>query len=130
MGVIFDVIKWSFGAIKGYFTKKQDVDLEKYKVDGRVSEKALDTALEVEKARANQRISDNSTWVTRMIRPLFAAPLIYYVWAIVIDSVHGDGTNVLAVPDFLQKWFGLIIVAYFGGRSFEKIAGSFLNRKK
>ena len=60
---------------------------------------------------------------------LFALPLIIYFWkTIVYDKVLGWGTTD-TLTGMIGDWAGLIIVAYFGGRSIEKVARVFANRK-
>jgi hypothetical protein len=73
-------------------------------------------------------ISEQGRWYTALPRPLFAYAIVIYVWKVVVwDKVFGLGiTDPLtgAVGD----WAGLIMVAYFGGRSVEKIAQIFKRR--
>lgn len=65
-------------------------------------------------------IAEQGWWVTAMIRPLFAYPLIIYTWAIVLDSIWFHSKSVWRLPDFLEEWYGWIIAAYFLMRPIEK----------
>lgn len=126
VGLLTELVK----GLSGLFTQKQNVDLEKYKVDGQVSEKALDVALQLEKARGEQQIADNANWSTRMIRPAIASALIFYIWAIVLDSTIWNSGTVQRLPGFVEEWFFIILTTYFTGRSVEKIADAILKRSK
>lgn len=83
-------------------------------------------------AKANAKeiiIAEQGRWFTAMIRPLFALPLIVYFWKIVIyDKILGWGTTD-PLTGLIGEWAGLIILAYFGGRSIEKVARVFANRR-
>src|SRR5262245_39500333 len=73
-------------------------------------------------------IAEQGRWYTAIIRPLFALPLIIYYWKIlVVDTVFGLGTTPL-VGNPIAEWSGWIILAYFGGRSLEKVSRIFANR--
>jgi putative SOS response-associated peptidase YedK len=55
-------------------------------------------------------------------RPLFAFAFIIYVWKVVVwDKVLGLGATG-ALPDEMGQWAMIVLTAYFGGRSIEKVA--------
>ena len=59
------------------------------------------------------------------IRPLLAAPVIIYFWKVIVwDKVLGLGTTD-PITGMIADWTGLIITAYVGGRSIEKVARIF-----
>jgi len=67
-------------------------------------------------------IAEQGRWFTAMIRPLFAIPFIVYAWKVVVfDKVLGLGTTD-PLTGQIGDWAGIIIVAYFGGRTVEKVA--------
>jgi len=72
--------------------------------------------------------AEQGRWWSALPRPLFAAAIVIYVWKVVVwDKVLGLGvTDPLTGP--VGEWAGLIMVAYFGGRSVEKIARIFRPR--
>lgn len=97
-------------------TDAQAVDLAKAEIQAEIAARA----------EANKLlIVEQGRWFTACIRPLFAFPLIIYYWkTIVWDKVLGLGSTD-PLNGSIGEWAGWIIVAYFGGRSLEKVAQVF-----
>ena len=56
-----------------------------------------------------------------MPRPLFAFAFIIYVWKVVVwDKMLGLGSTDALSGDVAQ-WATVVLTAYFGGRSLEKL---------
>ncbi len=73
-------------------------------------------------------IAEQGRWYTALPRPLFAFAFIIYVWKVVVwDKVFGLGSTDGLSPE-LSQWALIILTAYFGGRSIEKVA-RILSRK-
>jgi len=73
-------------------------------------------------------IAEQGRWYTAIIRPLLAAPVIIYLWKVVVwDKVLGLGATD-PITGMAADWSGLIITAYVGGRSIEKVARIFARR--
>jgi hypothetical protein len=67
-------------------------------------------------------IAEQGRWYTALPRPLFAFAFIIYVWKVVVwDKVLGLGTTD-ALSGEVAQWASIVLTAYFGGRSIEKIA--------
>ena len=67
-------------------------------------------------------IAEQGSWYTALPRPLFAGAYIIYVWKVVVwDKVLGWGTTDALSGDVAQ-WATVVLTAYFGGRSLEKVA--------
>ncbi len=67
-------------------------------------------------------IAEQGRWYTALPRPLFAAAFIIYVWKVVVwDLVFGLGSTPALSGDVAQ-WAMIVLTAYFGGRSLEKVA--------
>ena len=67
-------------------------------------------------------IAEEGCWYTALLRSLFALVFIIYVWKVVVwDKVLGLGTTD-PITGMAADWAGLIITAYVGGRSLEKVA--------
>ena len=67
-------------------------------------------------------IAEEGRWYTALPRPLFAFAFIIYVWKVVVwDKVLGLGTTDALSGDVAQ-WALIVLTAYFGGRSIEKVA--------
>lgn len=67
-------------------------------------------------------IAEQGRWYTALPRPLFAFAFVIYVWKVIVwDKVLGLGvTDPLSAE--LSQWALIILTAYFGGRSLEKVA--------
>jgi hypothetical protein len=67
-------------------------------------------------------IAEQGRWYTALPRPLFALAFIIYVWKVVVwDKVLGWGSTDPLSGDVAQ-WAMIVLTAYFGGRSLEKVA--------
>lgn len=85
---------------------------------------AREIALEQrERELATQLVTaEQGRWITALPRPLFALAFIIYVWKVVVfDKVLGLGTTDPLSGDVAQ-WAMIVLTAYFGGRSLEKVA--------
>jgi hypothetical protein len=70
-------------------------------------------------------IAEQGRWYTAIIRPLLAAPVIIYFWKVIVwDKVLGLGSTD-PLTGMIADWSGLILTAYVGGRSIEKVARIF-----
>jgi len=67
-------------------------------------------------------VAEQGHWYTALPRPLFAAAFIIYTWKVVVwDRVLGLGTTPALSGD-VGQWATIVLTAYFGGRSLEKVA--------
>ena len=67
-------------------------------------------------------IAEQGRWYTALPRPLFAFAFIIYVWKVVVfDKVLGWGDADPLSGD-VSQWAMIVLTAYFGGRSLEKVA--------
>lgn len=67
-------------------------------------------------------IAEEGRWFTALPRPLFALAFIIYTWKVVVwDKVLGWGTTDPLRGD-IGQWAMIVLTAYFGGRSLEKVA--------
>jgi hypothetical protein len=73
-------------------------------------------------------IAEQGRWYTAIIRPLLAAPVIIYLWKVIVwDKVLGLGTTD-PLGGAVAEWAGLIVTTYVGGRTVEKVARIFARR--
>ena len=71
---------------------------------------------------AQVAIAEQGRWYTALPRPLFAFAYIVYVWKVVVwDKVMGWGSTDPLSGD-VSQWAMIVLTAYFGGRSLEKVA--------
>lgn len=82
-----------------------------------------------ERELATQAVmAEQGRWFTALPRPLFAFAFVIYVWKVVVwDRVLGLGSTAALTGDVAQ-WAMIVLTAYFGGRSIEKVA-KILTRK-
>src|SRR5690242_15371965 len=67
-------------------------------------------------------LAEQGRWYTALPRPLFAFAFIIYVWKVVVwDKVLALGTTDPLSGD-IAHWASIVLTAYFGGRSIEKVA--------
>jgi hypothetical protein len=67
-------------------------------------------------------IAEQGRWYTALPRPLFAFAFVIYVWKVVVwDKVFGLGSTDALSGD-ISQWAMIVLTAYFGGRSLEKVA--------
>ena len=124
------ILPWLGNLLGGPFGKAA-VDAYRAKLTAEnTSEKiAADLAareLDVEKREAEVAsqvvIAEQGRWYTALPRPLFAFAFVIYVWKVVVwDKVLGLGTTDGLSGDVAQ-WAMIVLTAYFGGRSLEKVA--------
>jgi hypothetical protein len=73
-------------------------------------------------------LAEQGRWYTAVPRPLFAIAFIIYVWKVVVwDKVLGLGTTDALTGD-VSQWATIVLTAYFGGRSLEKIVRVFMKK--
>ena len=131
------VLGWLGNLLGGPFAKAA-VDAYRARLDAEnTSEKiAADLAARELDVEARERelatqvvIAEQGRWYTALPRPLFAFAFVIYVWKVVVwDKVLGLGTTDALSGDVAQ-WAMIVLTAYFGGRSLEKIASIIKARK-
>lgn len=76
---------------------------------------------------ADQNKVDQGNWVTRSVRPLLALPVIILIWKLLVwDKALGQWTHGSTDSLSDQVWWycTTVTVAYFGGRTLEKITNT------
>lgn len=70
-------------------------------------------------------IAEQGRWYTSIWRPLLAAPVVIFMWKVIVwDTVLGLGVTPALKGD-VASWAGAIITTYVGGRTIEKVAAIF-----
>lgn len=85
--------------------------------------KAIEAEIAARAEGTKLMIAEQGRWWTALPRPLFAAPFIALAW----DQVFGWGFTQPVEGD-VATWGGIVITAYFGGRTLEKIASTISKR--
>jgi len=112
------------GLINAYKAK-----LEAANTEGRIAAdlagREIEGEIEARKQASAIIIAEQGRWYTAMIRPLLALPIVIYFWKVIVwDKVLGWGVTD-PITGMIADWAGLIITAYVGGRSIEKVARIF-----
>ena len=93
-----------------------------------VARAALLAEIEARKSANAVILAEQGRWYTAIIRPLLAAPVVIYLWKVIVwDIVLALGTTDPIGGD-VAEWAGWIVTAYVGGRSLEKIARTIWRR--
>jgi hypothetical protein len=72
--------------------------------------------------------AEQGAWYTALPRPLFAYAFVIYAWKVVVwDSVFGLGSTPPLGAE-MARWATIVLTAYFGGRSLEKVARVVMRR--
>ena len=92
------------------------------KIAADLAARELDVARRERELASEVLIAEEGRWYTALPRPLFASAFIIYTWKVVVwDKVLGLGTTPALSGDVAQ-WAMIVLTAYFGGRSLEKVA--------
>ena len=106
--------KQKLDAVGSHEAQVVDMAKQQYDLDKREAE------LNAETVRSEQ-----GNWVTRSIRPLLALPVIILVWKLLVwDKALGQWTGGITDKLSDQIWWycTTVTIAYFGGRTVEKVA--------
>jgi len=124
------VLGWLGNLLGGPFAKAA-VDAYRAKLTAENTSEKIAADLAAREMSVEQRerelavevaVAEQGRWYTALPRPLFAFAFIIYVWkAVVWDKVLGLGTTEALSGD-VSQWAMIVLMAYFGGRSLEKVA--------
>lgn len=130
------VLAWLGNLIGGPFAKaaldayraKLSAENTSEKIVADLAARELDVAARERELATQLVIAEQGRWYTALPRPLFAGAFIIYTWKVVVwDKVFGLGVTDPLGGDVAQ-WAMIVLAAYFGGRSLEKVA-KILSRK-
>jgi hypothetical protein len=112
------------GLINAYKAKLDSANTQdRIAVD--LAAKEIEAEIAARKQASAIIIAEQGRWYTAIIRPLLAAPVIIYLWKVIVwDKVLGLGTTD-PITGMIADWTGMILTAYVGGRSIEKVARIF-----
>ena len=130
------ILGWLGSLIGGPFAKAA-VDAYRAKLSAENTSEKITADLAARELGVEQReaelanravIAEQGRWYTALPRPLFAFAFVIYAWKVVVfDKVLGLGRTDPLTGDVAQ-WAMIVLTAYFGGRSIEKVA-RILSRK-
>lgn len=65
--------------------------------------------------------AEQGNWFTRWVRPMWAAPFVFYTWKVVVWDICLGWGSTDPIKDASTLWLmNAIAVSYFGGRTIEK----------
>ena len=112
------------GLISAY-KAKLDAANTQGRIAADLAAKEIEAEIEARKQASAIIIAEQGRWYTAIIRPLLALPIIIYLWKVIVwDKVLGLGATD-PLTGMIADWTGLILTAYVGGRSIEKVARIF-----
>lgn len=112
------------GLINAYKTKL-DTANTRDRIAADLAGKEIEAEIEARKQASAIIIAEQGRWYTAIIRPLLALPVIIYFWKVIVwDKVLGLGATD-PITGMIADWTGIIVTAYVGGRSIEKVARIF-----
>ncbi|HEY4143176.1 MAG TPA: hypothetical protein VGM57_17295 [Pseudolabrys sp.] len=124
------ILSWLGNLLGGPFAKAA-VDAYRAKLSSENTSEKIAADLAARQLDVEQRerelavqvvIAEQGRWFTALPRPLFAFAFVIYIWKVVVwDKVLGLGSTDALGGDVAQ-WAMIVLTAYFGGRSLEKVA--------
>jgi hypothetical protein len=112
------------GLMTAYKAKLESANTQD-RVAADLAVKEIEAEIEARKQASAIIIAEQGRWYTAMIRPLLALPIVIYFWKVIVwDKVLGWGVTD-PITGMIADWAGVIITAYVGGRSVEKVARIF-----
>jgi len=124
------ILGWLGNMLGGPFAKaaldayraRLTADNTSEKIAADLAARALDVEARERELAAKLIVAEQGRWYTALPRPLFAGAFIIYAWKVVVwDKVLGLGVTDALGGDVAQ-WAMIVLTAYFGGRSLEKVA--------
>ena len=128
--MVATVLGWLGNLLGGPFAKaavdayraKLTAENTSEKIAADLAARELDVASRERELATQVVIAEQGRWYTALPRPLFAFAFVIYVWKVVVwDKVLGLGSTTALSGDVAQ-WAMIVLTAYFGGRSLEKVA--------
>jgi hypothetical protein len=115
------------GLINAYKAKLAGTNTQD-RIAADLAAKEIEAEIAARKQASAIIIAEQGCWYTAIIRPLLAAPVIIYFWKVIVwDKVLGLGTTD-PIVGMIADWTGMILTAYVGGRSVEKVARTLARR--
>ncbi len=104
---------------------QQNAETEQKRIEADENIKALEVQRDI-------LVSDQSNWLTRCVRPLWAAPGIIYTWKVIVwdKVVKGNWSEGVTDPLGTELWGLVMLIAgsYFVFRGSEKLLDKLTRR--
>jgi len=111
---------------------KAQIDLAKMAQDGELAKMANDTEVyKIEQENTTERWTadmSSDSWLSKNIRPMALAAIFLAYFLFTTMSAFGYNAQESYVQ-LLGQWGQIVFLAYFGGRTVEKLAEMKMNKK-
>jgi hypothetical protein len=130
MAIFTTVLTWLGNLLGGPFAKaavdayraKLAAENTSERVAADLAARELAVAQREQELRIRLLVVEQGNWITRWVRPLWAAPFVLYTWKVVVyDKVLALGSTD-PLGGFVATLAVTIAGAYFGGRTLENVA--------
>ena len=112
------------GLINAYKAKLEAANTQD-RIAADLAAKEIEAEIAARKQASAILIAEQGRWYTAVIRPLLALPIVIYLWKVIVwDKVLGLGATD-PITGMVTDWAGVIVTAYVGGRTIEKVARIF-----
>jgi hypothetical protein len=112
------------GLIGAYKAKLEAANTQD-RIAADLAAKEIEAEIAARKEASAIAIAEQGRWYTAIIRPLLAVPIVIYLWKVIVwDKVLGLGSTD-PITGMVADWAGIIVTAYVGGRTVEKVARIF-----
>ncbi len=129
MVIFTSILTWLGNLLGGPFAKAA-IDAYRAKLSAENTSQKVAADLAARELAVEQRehevnvqllVAEQGNWVTRWVRPIWAAPFVIYTWKIVVfDKVLALGATD-PLTDFSANLAITVAAAYFGGRTIENV---------
>lgn len=123
--IIGTILKAVFGFVLNYQKQKLDAQGAHEVQVATLAAKSIELDRREAEVNADVVIAEQGNWFTRWVRPMLALPVVVLMWKLLIwDKALGQWTNgsTDALSDQIWWYCTTVVIAYFGGRTVEKVA--------
>jgi hypothetical protein len=130
MVILTAILGWLGNLLGGPFAKaavdayraKLAAENTSERVAADLAARELAVAQREQELRVRLLVAEQGNWITRWVRPLWAAPFVLYTWKVVVyDKILALGSTD-ALGGLVATLAVTIAGAYFGGRTLENVA--------
>ncbi|MDD7908545.1 3TM-type holin [Pseudovibrio exalbescens] len=115
--------------VLAHLERKADTQTDRQRIKAQITIEQIRAEIAAQQSARDIVLAEQGWWLTAMIRPAFAWPLIAWWFAVILDSIFKFSWSVAALPSPLDEWAGWIIAAYFMARPLEKLGRGYLHSR-
>lgn len=122
------------GPLLDAYKARLEAQSDQDKLAADLAVKNIEAELEVRRNAKEIRLATAGFWEQRVLSVLIAAPFIFHLWSVWIDTQFKLGLQIDKFPAPFDEWGGAILLSFFGvqvlSNGFQAIAGSLASRLK